>query len=80
MLPALLSGDESATWAVTGPGGDGSPDGAVSSADGAAGRLRRCPGTKTLVQDAHRSAWILVTAAYRRRAGHSFSCPPTAPV
>ena len=26
-------------------------------------------GTKTLVQDAHRSAWMLVTAADRRRAG-----------
>ncbi len=61
VLPLLLSGDESATWAVTGSAADGSPEAGVQARQQAVGYV--LSGTKVFVQDAHRSAWILVTAA-----------------
>jgi alkylation response protein AidB-like acyl-CoA dehydrogenase len=61
VLPTLLSGDESATWAVTGPGREAGPDGGVRARRAAAGYV--LSGSKILVQDAQQAAWILVTAA-----------------
>jgi len=61
VLPAVLSGQAAATWAVTGASADGSPTAGVTA--------RRCDsgfvlsGVKTVVQDAHRVDWILVSAA-----------------
>ncbi len=60
VLPLLLSGEESATWAETGSGPDPGPTGGVRARQQAGGYL--LSGTKTLVHDAHRSAWLLVTA------------------
>jgi len=61
VLPLLLSGDESATWAVAGSAADGSPEAGVRARRETGGYV--LSGTKAFVQDAHRSAWILVTAA-----------------
>jgi alkylation response protein AidB-like acyl-CoA dehydrogenase len=61
VLPVLLSGDEPATWAMTGPGRDRGPEAGVHARRGGGGYV--LSGAKTLVQDAHRAAWILVTAA-----------------
>ncbi len=60
VLPGLLSGDESATWAMTGPGGGGNLTGGVEGRRQAGGYS--LSGTKTFVQDGDRSAWLLVTA------------------
>jgi alkylation response protein AidB-like acyl-CoA dehydrogenase len=61
VLPLLLSGDESATWAVASSAADGSPEAGVLARQDAVGYV--LSGTKDFVQDAHRSAWMLVTAA-----------------
>jgi alkylation response protein AidB-like acyl-CoA dehydrogenase len=60
LLPDLVAGGESVTWAVTGTGG-GDP-GAGVRAERASGNYV-LSGSTTLVPDAHRSAWILVTAS-----------------
>jgi len=62
VLPALLAGDVSASWAVTGIGGDGRLDGGVD------GRLLddgglELSGAKSAVQDVDASSWLLVTCA-----------------
>jgi alkylation response protein AidB-like acyl-CoA dehydrogenase len=56
VLAALMSGEESATWAPTGPGGG---SGLVARRQGGGYVLS---GTKQLVQNPHNSTWILVTA------------------
>jgi alkylation response protein AidB-like acyl-CoA dehydrogenase len=61
VLPALLSGQASATWAAAGPAGDWQPEAGVK-ADGRPGGYV-LSGSKTLVQDADASDWMLVTAA-----------------
>ncbi len=64
VLPALLSGEVSASWAVSsGPGGDGSRlDGGVEARVLDDGGLE-LSGTKTAVQDVDTSSWILVTCS-----------------
>ena len=62
VLPALLAGDVSASWAVTGIGGDGRLDSGVD------GRLLddgglELSGAKNAVQDVDASSWLLVTCA-----------------
>jgi alkylation response protein AidB-like acyl-CoA dehydrogenase len=61
VLPGLISGEESATWAVAAPGGDGAPDGGVRADARSGGYV--LSGVKTFVADANRCAWILVTAS-----------------
>ncbi len=60
VLPVLLAGDEPASWAVTGLGGDRGPAAGVHARPRGGGYV--LSGAKTLVQDAHRAAWLLVTA------------------
>jgi alkylation response protein AidB-like acyl-CoA dehydrogenase len=60
VLPALLSGQASATWAAAGPAGDWSLDTGVRAEHRPGGYV--LTGTKTLVQDADTSDWMLVTA------------------
>ncbi len=67
VLPALVSGESAASWAV-GESGSGAPmSGWSEMGSGAVARRQGdsyvLSGTSTLVQDADRSAWILVTAA-----------------
>jgi alkylation response protein AidB-like acyl-CoA dehydrogenase len=56
VLDALVSGEQSATWAPSGPGGGVG----VTARRRSGGYV--LSGRKLLVQDGHRSAWILVTA------------------
>lgn len=60
VLPQLMAGAESATWAVTAPGNDGAPSAGVR-ADRRGGAYF-LSGKKTMVQDAGTSDWLLVTA------------------
>ena len=61
VLPALASGEATATWAVAGGHDDWRPDGGVRADARGAGYVLR--GTKTFVQDGDASDWVLVTAA-----------------
>jgi alkylation response protein AidB-like acyl-CoA dehydrogenase len=61
VLPALLSGESLATWAVADARGDWTPEGGVAAERTGGGF--RLSGTKSLVQDAHIVDWILVAAA-----------------
>ena len=61
VLPALVSGESLATWAVADAGGDWTPAGGVAAERSGGGF--RLSGIKNLVQDAHIVDWILVTAA-----------------
>jgi alkylation response protein AidB-like acyl-CoA dehydrogenase len=61
VLPALLSGQASGTWAAAGPGGDWQPDAGVTASNRPGSYV--LSGSKTLVQDAGTSDWMLVTAA-----------------
>jgi alkylation response protein AidB-like acyl-CoA dehydrogenase len=60
VLPALLAGQASATWAAAGPAGDWSLDTGVKAVHRSGGYV--LTGSKTLVQDADNSDWMLVTA------------------
>jgi alkylation response protein AidB-like acyl-CoA dehydrogenase len=61
VLPNLLSGEQSASWALAGPGGGPAAlDGGVS-VEVQSGRYV-LSGTKTLVQDVGPGSWLLVTA------------------
>jgi alkylation response protein AidB-like acyl-CoA dehydrogenase len=60
VLPGLLSGQESATWAVTGSSADGAPTAGVTAVQRGGGYV--VSGSKTFVQDGDRSEWLLVTA------------------
>ena len=60
VLPQLISGAETATWAFSASGPDGSPTAGVRAVMRGDGWV--LSGTKTLVQDADRANWILVTA------------------
>jgi alkylation response protein AidB-like acyl-CoA dehydrogenase len=61
VLPQLLSGAETATWAFSSPGRDGSPTAGVRAVT--RGGSWVLSGTKTLVQDADQATWTLVTAS-----------------
>ena len=61
VVPVLVGGERTATWAVTHAVGGFEPTHGVRAAGN--GDSIRLTGTKTLVQDAHSAAWILVTAA-----------------
>jgi alkylation response protein AidB-like acyl-CoA dehydrogenase len=61
VLPALVAGEVSASWAVASVGSR-ALDGGVEARAGADGGLV-VSGTKTLVQDVEASSWLLVTAA-----------------
>lgn len=62
VLPQLMLGEESATWATMSPSGRGTPEGGVTAIVDSEGQFV-LSGRKFLVQDAHRSDWVLVTAA-----------------
>jgi alkylation response protein AidB-like acyl-CoA dehydrogenase len=61
VLTTLLTGLGDATWAVSGPGGDGDPWAGVKAQQRSEGFVLE--GTKVAVQDADTAAWMLVTAA-----------------
>jgi alkylation response protein AidB-like acyl-CoA dehydrogenase len=61
VLPALVSGDALATWALADPAGDWRSDGGVQVKR--RGSRFVLSGAKGLVQDAQLVEWILVTAA-----------------
>jgi alkylation response protein AidB-like acyl-CoA dehydrogenase len=61
VLPALTSGDASASWAISPPAGHAAIEGGVTAEfRGGAYELSGC---KTFVQDVDESCWLLVTAA-----------------
>lgn len=60
VLPDLIAGEASASWALA-AAGDRSLDGGVTAADRPGGGLR-LDGAKTAVQDVEPGAWLLVTA------------------
>jgi alkylation response protein AidB-like acyl-CoA dehydrogenase len=61
VLPALMSGEASASWAISPPAGHAAMEGGVTA------QFRRgayeLSGGKTFVQDVDESCWLLVTAA-----------------
>jgi len=61
VLPALVSGEASASWAISPPAGHAAMEGGVTA------QFRRgayeLSGCKTFVQDVDESCWLLVTAA-----------------
>ena len=61
VLPALLAGDDLATWAIADPGGNWTLDAGLVAKLTQGGFV--LAGAKGLVQDAHLVRWILVTAA-----------------
>jgi alkylation response protein AidB-like acyl-CoA dehydrogenase len=61
VLEPLLAGDTSAAWAMTGSRSDGSPTAGVRAERRTGSYV--LSGTKTVVQDADRSDWLLVTGA-----------------
>jgi alkylation response protein AidB-like acyl-CoA dehydrogenase len=61
LVPALLSGEVSAVWAVTCGIGGGAPDAGVWATPTGSGYQLR--GYKSLVQDIDWASWMLVTAA-----------------
>lgn len=60
VLPALVAGEATATWAAVGSPADQDPASGVRYA--ADGDRYALSGSKTLVQDADRADWLLVTA------------------
>jgi len=76
VLPALMSGEASASWAISPPAGHPAmEDGVSAEFRGGACVLSGC---KTFVQDVDESCWLLVTA--RSNAGVSqFLVPPGTP-
>jgi alkylation response protein AidB-like acyl-CoA dehydrogenase len=62
VLPLLLSGDVSASWAVASVGHGGRLDGGVEARPISDGGVE-LSGTKTAVQDVEPSSWLLVTCA-----------------
>jgi alkylation response protein AidB-like acyl-CoA dehydrogenase len=59
VLPALVGGEEAATWALTGPGPDGDPTAGVTASR--RGEGYSISGRKAVVHDANAAGWILVT-------------------
>ncbi len=62
VLPALLSGEVSASWAVSSAGGGGRLDGGVEAREDGNGGVV-LSGAKTAVQDVDPTSWLLVTCA-----------------
>jgi len=60
VLPALLSGEASASWAAASRGGGGRLDGGVEARPTGDGGFE-LSGVKTAVQDVEPSSWLLVT-------------------
>jgi alkylation response protein AidB-like acyl-CoA dehydrogenase len=60
VLPALVSGEASASWAVAGTAGGGRLEAGVAARPTGDGGLV-LSGTKTAVQDVEASSWLLVT-------------------
>lgn len=60
ILPQLMSGAETATWAYSAPGSDGSATAGVTAVRRGGGYV--ISGSKTLVQDADQASWILLSA------------------
>jgi alkylation response protein AidB-like acyl-CoA dehydrogenase len=60
VLPALVNGEASASWAFASNGGGGLLDGGVTARPTGDGGLE-LSGTKTAVQDVEPSSWLLVT-------------------
>jgi alkylation response protein AidB-like acyl-CoA dehydrogenase len=61
VLPALVSGESAAAWAMADPAGDWSGSGGLDCRP--AGTGYRLTGSKGFVIDAHAADWLLVTAA-----------------
>jgi alkylation response protein AidB-like acyl-CoA dehydrogenase len=60
VLPRLVAGEQTASWAVAGPAGDDSPGAGVRAERREGGYL--LSGRKTMVQDPDGADWLLVTA------------------
>lgn len=60
ILPAVMAGESTATWAAVPGAGQGAPDAGVFATSGADGYV--LSGSKTFVLDAKTADWILVTA------------------
>jgi alkylation response protein AidB-like acyl-CoA dehydrogenase len=60
VLPGLIAGETTATWALADPAGDWRADAGVTAR--ASGEGFVLSGTKGLVQDAHLADWLLVSA------------------
>jgi alkylation response protein AidB-like acyl-CoA dehydrogenase len=61
VLPALMSGEASASWAISPPAGHAAMEGGVTAEF--RGGAYELSGGKTFVQDVDESCWLLVTAA-----------------
>jgi alkylation response protein AidB-like acyl-CoA dehydrogenase len=61
VLPALISGEASASWAIAPPAGSAAMEGGVTAKF--KGGAYELSGSKTFVQDVDESCWLLVTAA-----------------
>jgi alkylation response protein AidB-like acyl-CoA dehydrogenase len=75
LLPALMSGEASASWAVSSPAGQPMEGGITAELRGGACRLSGC---KTFVQDVDESCWLLLTAATDEGVAQ-FLVPPGTP-
>jgi alkylation response protein AidB-like acyl-CoA dehydrogenase len=76
MLPALMSGEASASWAISPPAGRSAIEGGVAAEFRGGGY--ELSGCKTFVQDLDGSCWLLVTAATDDGVSQ-FLVPPDAP-
>ena len=77
VLPALVSGESSAAWAVADAKGDWSGGAGIQCVADSQGY--RLTGSKGLVLEAHTAAGCS-SSQTRRRDPHSFCSPPTLPV
>jgi alkylation response protein AidB-like acyl-CoA dehydrogenase len=75
VLPALMSGQASASWAIAPPPGQPMEGGVTAEFSGGACQLS---GSKTFVQDVDESCWLLVTAATNDGVSQ-FLVPPGTP-
>jgi alkylation response protein AidB-like acyl-CoA dehydrogenase len=75
VLPALISGEASASWAIAPPAGNPMEGGVTAEFRGGAYELT---GSKTFVQDVDESSWLLVTASTNDGVSQ-FLVPPGTP-
>jgi alkylation response protein AidB-like acyl-CoA dehydrogenase len=76
VLPALMSGQQSASWAVSAPGGPAAMEAGVTAEF--KGGSYQLSGSKIFVQDVDESCWLLVTAAINDGISQ-FLVPPGTP-
>lgn len=76
VLPALISGECSASWAISPPAGVSAMEGGVTAEF--KGGAYELSGSKTFVQDVDQSCWVLVTAATQDGVSQ-FLVPPGTP-